>query len=124
VWGVEKSFSLRPKLFSTPQAFLYAPSFSLRPKLFSTPKKKAFLYAKKKSFSLRPTRSVVFQLKKGTLYDICSNFEWNGNIIHININEYEGTYNEGDVPNCIADKGEVNDTIIEKYDNYTIVIRL
>jgi hypothetical protein len=118
VWGVEKSFSLRPKLFSTPQAFLYAPSFSLRQKkkLFSTPKKK--------SFSLRPTRSVVFQLKKGTLYDICSNFEWNGNIIHININEYEGTYNEGDVPNCIADKGEVNDTIIEKYDNYTIVIRL
>jgi hypothetical protein len=52
---------------------------------------------------------------------IVSNFKCNGNIIHININDYEGTYYVGDVSNCIADKGEVNYTTIEKYDNYIIV---
>ncbi len=46
---------------------------------------------------------------------------WNGNIIHININDYDGTYNIGDVLNCITDKGEVNYTIIEKYYNNIIV---
>ena len=35
-------------------------------------------------------------------------FKRNGNIIHININDYEGTYHVGDVLNCITDKGEVN----------------
>ena len=35
--------------------------------------------------------------QKWTLYDIYSNFKCNGNIIHININDYEGTYNVGDV---------------------------
>ena len=43
-----------------------------------------------------------------------SNFKCNGNIIHININDYEGTYNVVDVLNCITKKGEVNYTIIEK----------
>ena len=28
--------------------------------------------------------------EKATLYDINSNFKCNGNIIHININDYEG----------------------------------
>ena len=59
--------------------------------------------------------------QKGTLYDIYSNFKCNGNIIHININDYEGTYNVGEVLHCITDEGEVNLTIIEKYDNYIIV---
>ena len=59
--------------------------------------------------------------QKGTLYDIYSNFKCNGNIIHININDYEGTYNVGDVLNCITEKGEVDYTIIEKYDNNIIV---
>ena len=59
--------------------------------------------------------------QKGTLYNICSNFKCNGNIIHININDYEGTYNVGDVLNCITQKYEVNYTIIEKYDNNVIV---
>jgi hypothetical protein len=59
--------------------------------------------------------------QKGTLYDIYSNFKCNGNIIHININDYEGTYNVGDVLNCITEKCEVNYTIIEKYDNNVIV---
>ena len=49
--------------------------------------------------------------QKGTLYDIYSNFKCNGNVIHININDYEGTYNVGDILHCIADKGEVNYTI-------------
>jgi hypothetical protein len=39
---------------------------------------------------------------------IYSNFKCNGNIIHININDCEGTYNVGDVLHCIADKGDVN----------------
>jgi hypothetical protein len=59
--------------------------------------------------------------QKGTLYYICTNFKCNGNIFHININDYEGTYNVGDVLNCITEKGEVNYTIIEKYDNNIIV---
>ena len=59
--------------------------------------------------------------QKGALYDIYSNFKCNGNIIHININDYEGTYNVGDVFHCIPDKGEVNLTSKEKYDNYIIV---
>jgi hypothetical protein len=59
--------------------------------------------------------------QKRTLYDICSNFKYNGKIIHININDYEGTYDVGDVLHCITDKGEVNYTIAEKYDNNTIV---
>ncbi len=29
--------------------------------------------------------------QKGTLYDIYSKFKCNGNISHININDYEGT---------------------------------
>ncbi len=29
---------------------------------------------------------------KRTLYDIYSNFKCNGNIIHINVNDYEGTH--------------------------------
>ena len=62
--------------------------------------------------------------QKGTLYDIYSNFKCNGNIIHININDYEGTYNVGDVLNCITEKGEVNYTIIEKYDINIIVNRV
>ena len=62
--------------------------------------------------------------QKGTLYDIYSNFKCNGNIIHINMNDYEGTYNVGDVLNCITEKGEVNYTIIEKYDNNIIVDRV
>jgi|688.fasta_scaffold2810610_1 hypothetical protein len=33
--------------------------------------------------------------QKGTLYDIYSNFKCNGNIIHITINDYEGTSNVG-----------------------------
>ncbi len=41
----------------------------------------------------------------------------NRNIIHININDYEGTYNIGDVLNCVVlEKGEFNYAIIEKYD--------
>ena len=36
-------------------------------------------------------------IQKGTLYDTCSNFECSGNMIHMNINDYEETYNEGDV---------------------------
>ena len=59
--------------------------------------------------------------QKGTLYDIYNNFKCDGNIIHININDYEGTYNVGDVLNCITQKYEVNYTIIEKYDNKVIV---
>ena len=59
--------------------------------------------------------------QKGTLYHIYSNLKCNGNIIHININDYEGTYNVGDVLNCITEKGEVNYSIIEKYDNNIIV---
>ena len=59
--------------------------------------------------------------QKGTLYDIYNNFKCDGNIIHININDYEGTYNVGDVLNCITQKYEVNYTIIEKYDNNVIV---
>ena len=55
------------------------------------------------------------------MYDIYGNFKCNGNIIHININDYEGTYNIGDVLNCITGKGEVNYTIIEKNDNNIIV---
>ncbi len=43
------------------------------------------------------TRAVSTQ--KGTLHDIYSNFKCNGNIIHININDYESTYNVGDVLN-------------------------
>jgi len=39
----------------------------------------------------------------------------------MNINDYEGHYNVGDVLHCITDKGEVNHTIIEKYDNKIIV---
>ena len=39
---------------------------------------------------------------------IVSNFKCNGNIIHININDYEGTYNVGNVLYCIADKGDAN----------------
>ena len=35
--------------------------------------------------------------QKGTSYDIYSNLKCNGNIIHINKNDYEGTYNVGDV---------------------------
>ena len=58
--------------------------------------------------------------QKGTLYDICSNFKCNGTIIHININDYEGTYDVGDLLHCITDKGEVNYTIIEKNDNNII----
>ena len=42
---------------------------------------------------------------------IYSNFKCNENIIDININDYEGTYNVGDILHCIADKGEVNYTI-------------
>jgi hypothetical protein len=41
--------------------------------------------------------------QKGTLYDIHSNFKCNGNIVHINIDDYEGTYNVGDVLYCITD---------------------
>ena len=37
------------------------------------------------------------------------------------MNDYEGTCNVGDVLNCITGKGEVNYTIIEKYDNNIIV---
>ena len=59
--------------------------------------------------------------QKGTLYDIYSNFKCNGNIIHININDYEGTYNVGDVLNCITEKCEVNYTVIAKYNNNIIV---
>jgi hypothetical protein len=56
--------------------------------------------------------------QKGTLHDVYSNFKCNGNIIHININYCEGTYNVGVVLHCITDKVEVNYTInriIEKY---------
>jgi hypothetical protein len=59
--------------------------------------------------------------QKGTLYDMYSNFKCNGKVIHIKINDYEGTYNVGDVLHCITDKGEVNYTITEKYDNNIIV---
>ena len=62
--------------------------------------------------------------QKGTLYDIYSNFKCTGNIIHININYFEGTYNVGDVLNCITEKGEVNYTTIEKYYNTIIVDRV
>ena len=41
--------------------------------------------------------------QKGTLYDIHSNFKCNGNIVHINIDDYEETYNVGDVLCCITD---------------------
>ena len=51
--------------------------------------------------------------QKGTLYDIYSNFKCNGNIIHININDYEGTYNVGYVLHCSADKSDANYTIIK-----------
>ena len=59
--------------------------------------------------------------QKGTLYDIYSNFQSNGNNIHININDYEGTYNVRDVLHCSTDKGEVNYAEIEKCDNNIIV---
>ena len=52
---------------------------------------------------------------------IYSNFQSNGNNIHININDYEGTYNVRDVLHCSTDKGEVNYAEIEKYDNNIIV---
>ena len=60
--------------------------------------------------------------QKGTLNNTYSNCKCNGNIIHINVNDYEGTYNVGDVLNCITEKGEVIYTIIEKYDNSDIFI--
>ena len=56
--------------------------------------------------------------QKGTLCDIYGDFKCNGNIIHININDYEGTYNVGDVLHSITDKGKVNYTIIEKVEKY------
>ena len=52
---------------------------------------------------------------------IYSNFKCNENIIDININDYEGTYNVGHVLNCITYEGEVHLSIIEKYDNDIIV---
>jgi hypothetical protein len=55
------------------------------------------------------------------MYDIYSNFKCNGNTIHVNVNDDEGTYNVGDVLNCITEKGEVNYTIMEKCDNYILV---
>ena len=55
------------------------------------------------------------------MYDIYSNFKCNGNTIHVNVNDDEGTYNVGDVLNCITEKGEVDYTIIEKHDNNIIV---
>ena len=42
-------------------------------------------------------------------------------IIYIYIYNIYRTYNVGDVLNCIAERGEVNYTIIEKYDNNIIV---
>jgi hypothetical protein len=38
-------------------------------------------------------------------------------LFHININDSEEIYNVGGVLHCVADKGDVNYTIIEKYDN-------
>jgi hypothetical protein len=61
-----------------------------------------------------------FQFKKWQ-YLIHSNSKCNGNIIHINFNDCEGTYNVGDAFNCITYKGEVNYTPIEKHDNNVIV---
>ena len=42
-------------------------------------------------------------------------------LFHININDSEEIYNVGGVLHCVADKGDVNYTIIEKYDNYILV---
>jgi len=42
-------------------------------------------------------------------------------IIYIYIIYIYRTYNVGDVLNCIAERGEVNYTIIEKYDDCLIV---
>ena len=49
-----------------------------------------------------------FQLKKGHYVINIVIFTCNGNIIHININDYEGTHNVWDVLNGITYKGEVN----------------
>jgi hypothetical protein len=40
-----------------------------------------------------------------------SNFNWDEIIIHMNINDYEGTYNVEDVFNYITEKGEANYSI-------------
>ena len=61
-----------------------------------------------------------FQLKRDITWYIYSNFKCIGNTIHVSINVYEGTYNVGNVLNCITDKGQVNCNIIEKYDYYKI----
>jgi hypothetical protein len=55
------------------------------------------------------------------MYDIYTNFKCNPSIIHVNINDDEGTYNVGNVLNCCTGKSEVYYNIIEKCDNYIIV---
>ncbi len=60
-------------------------------------------------------------MQKHTLYDIFNNFKCNDNIIHININESEGTYNIGDKLNCIFENGEFDYTIVEIQSNYNVV---
>jgi len=60
--------------------------------------------------------------ESGTLYDIYKVFKMNNNIIHININEYEGTYNIGDkLSYVLKDNAEGILTIKQIFDNYIVI---
>jgi hypothetical protein len=60
--------------------------------------------------------------ESGTLYDIYKVFKMNNNIIHININEYEGTYNIGDkLSYVLKDNTEGILTIKQIFDNYIVI---
>jgi hypothetical protein len=79
------------------------------------------------SFISQQTAEIMpeaFSIQKGTLYEIYSSLKCNRNIIHININDDEGTYNVGDVLHCSTDKGEVNYIYIHTYIHTYIYIYL
>jgi hypothetical protein len=60
-------------------------------------------------------------VQKNTLCDIYNNFKCSDNIIHININEYEGTYNVSDKLICILKNGEFDCAIQEIHNTYIII---